>query len=345
MKKSIMKKIFIVTVSILTLLGCKKEQIETANPDTIEGIELTILQPDKHYNLRAIHFIDNQTGFASSYDGKIIKTTDAGSTWDELETNTTVPLYGIDFINSTIGFVVGGKSSCGGNGCIPIGAVILKTTDGGETWKEVTLNLNDKIGLKSVQFINNLVGFAVGNSSILKTIDGGDTWEQTKINNLNGTMQKVAFNSTMNGVIICIGGQIVSTTDKGITWNAASTISTIGSVSISITEDDIIYVSDNSKIQKSSDFGVSWTLLNSTSDNFDINFISQNIGFAVGRGNYSGGDFGYHYGAIFYTIDGGENWIENKNIKETGSLHESSFPTKNQGYIVSSNNIIKVKIE
>jgi hypothetical protein len=97
-----MKKIFIVTVSILTLLGCKKEQIETANPDTIEGIELTILQPDKHYNLRAIHFIDNQTGFASSYDGKIIKTTDAGSTWDELETNTTVPLYGIDFINSTI---------------------------------------------------------------------------------------------------------------------------------------------------------------------------------------------------------------------------------------------------
>jgi photosystem II stability/assembly factor-like uncharacterized protein len=332
-------KIFIVTLSFITLLGCKKEQIEMINPNTVEGLELTILQPDENYNLRAIHFIDNQTGFASGYNGTIIKTTNAGSTWDKLETNTTVPLFGINFINSAIGFAVGGESDCGGTGCVPIGAVILKTIDGGETWKEIPLNLDNEIELNSVHFINNSTGFAVGNSSILTT-NGGDTWEQTKIDNLNGTMQKIDFNGAINGVIISMGGQITLTRDGGVTWNTISTLSTSGSVSISITEDDIIYVSDNSKIRKSSNFGVSWTLINSTSDNFDINFISQNIGFSVGRGNYSGGDFGYNYGAIFYTIDGGESWLGNKDIKETGSFYGSSFPSGSQGYIISSNKII-----
>ncbi len=339
-----MKKIIIVTLSILTLFGCKKEQIETIEPSTIDGLELTILHSDEIYNLRAIHFIDNLTGFASGYDGKLIKSTDGGSTWKTLETNTTVPLYGIDFVNNNIGFVVGGKSSCGGTGCIPIGAVMLKTMDGGDSWEKVTLNLNDKIALKSIHFINDSIGFAIGISSILTTRDGGNSWEQKIIKNLGGTMQKIDFNGTQNGMIICNGGKIISTMDGGNSWKINSTISVSGSVSISLTEDNVAYASGNSKIFKSNNFGSSWIeLTDSPTDNFDVNFITQGFGFAIGRGSYSGGDWGHNYGAIFYTTDGGKNWIGHKNIKETGSFHESSFPSENQGYIVSSNKIIKVK--
>jgi photosystem II stability/assembly factor-like uncharacterized protein len=339
-----MKKIIFVALSILILFGCKKEQIETTEPSTIDGLELTILQPNENYNLRAIHFIDNQTGFASGYNGQLIKSTDGGSTWKELETNTTVPLYGIDFINNNIGFVVGGKSGCEGTGCIPIGAVMLKTTDGGDTWEKITLNLNDKIELKSIHFINASVGFAIGISSILITRDGGNSWEQKIIENLEGTMQKIDFNGTQNGMIICNGGQIISTKDGGNSWEINSTISISGSVSVSLTENNVAYASGNTKIFKSNDFGISWVeLTDSPTDNFDINFITKDFGFAIGRGSYSGGDWGHNYGAIFYTTDGGKNWIGNKNIKETGSFHESSFPSENQGYIVSSNKIIKVR--
>lgn len=340
-----MKKIIFVTLSILFLFGCIKEQIDTTELSTIDGLELTILQPNGNYNLRAIHFIDNLTGFASGYDGKLIKTTDGGSTWNELETNTTVPLYGIDFINTTLGFVVGGESGCGGTGCIPIGAVMLKTTDGGDTWENVTLNLNSKIELKSVHFINDLVGFAVGISSILITEDGGNSWEQQIIENLERTMLKIDFNGTQNGMI-STGGEIISTTDGGNSWNINSTVSINGSGSISVPEGNVAYSSGFFKIFKSIDFGSSWIeLTNSPTDNFDINFTTQDIGFAVGRGNYSGGDFGYNYGSIFYTTNGGENWIGNKNIIETSSFHESSFPSEDLGYIVSSSVIVKVKIQ
>lgn len=341
-----MKKIIFVTFYILILCGCEKEYLEPAEPSTIDGLELTILKPNESYNLRAIHFTDNLTGFASGYDGELIKSSNGGSTWLELETNTNVPLYDIDFINSNIGFVVGGKSSCGGTGCIPIGAVMLKTTDGGNSWEKIELNLIDKIELTSILFINDSVGFAIGNSSILKTNNGGNSWVQNKIENLDGTMQKIDFNGTQNGMIICEGGQIVSTTDGGISWIINSNISVNGLVSISITKNNVTYASGNGKIFRSIDFGSSWVeLSNSPTDNFDINFITQDLSFAVGRGNYAGGNLGYSYGAISYTTDKGENWTENKNIVETSSFHESSFPSKNLGYIVSSNTIIKVKIK
>ncbi|MBA3898634.1 MAG: hypothetical protein H0X62_00240 [Bacteroidetes bacterium] len=75
----------------------------------------------------------------------------------------------------------------------PIGAVILKTTDGGHTWNQMPLNLSDKIELKAIHYINDSVGFTIGISAILKTSDAGNTWEQIKFENLGGAMQKISL--------------------------------------------------------------------------------------------------------------------------------------------------------
>lgn len=344
-----MRKLTLIGIFAFSILGCSEEPIETNQDNNIADIdrlELTIIEPNENYNLRAIHFIDNNTGFAGGYDGKLIKTIDGGVSWSELETNTDANFFGIDFIDNNKGFVVGGAGNCVENGCIPFSAVMLKTIDGGNTWEKVSLNLSRKTELHSVHFVNNSIGFAIGNSSIIRTTNGGISWEEKTIDNLGGIMWNIDFNGIQNGMIICTGGKIISTTDSGNSWHINSTISVNGSVSISLTEDNVAYASGNNTIFKSNDFGNSWVeLTNSPTDNFDINFIAKNFGFAVGRGNWSGGDFGHNYGAISYTTDGGENWAVNKNIVETGSFHESSFPSENIGYIVSSNKILKIKIE
>ncbi|MFD1615503.1 WD40/YVTN/BNR-like repeat-containing protein [Gelatiniphilus marinus] len=349
-----MRKLTLLGIFTFSILGCSEGSIETNQIETniynsiaeIDGLELIIIEPNENYNLRTIHFVDNNTGFVGGYKGKLLKTIDGGISWSELETNTETNFFGIDFIDNKKGFVVGAAGNCLENGCNPFSAVMLKTLDGGVTWEKVSLNLNKKTELHSVHFVNNSIGFAIGNSSIIRTTNGGISWEEQSFDNTGGIMGKIDFNGTQNGMVICNGGIILSTTNGGNSWQINSTLSGSGTISISLTQDNIAYVSANNAIFKSIDFGNSWVkLINSATDHFDINFKTKNLGFAVGRGNYSGGDFGYDYGSISYTTNGGENWAGNKNIVETGSFNQSSFPSENIGYIVSSKKIVKIKIK
>ncbi|HUM46485.1 MAG TPA: YCF48-related protein [Chitinophagales bacterium] len=79
---------------------------------------------------KSVFFTDEQTGFAVGYEGSIIKTSNAGETWENIRNGNnllqeTWHLEQIVFRNSAIGYIVGEK------GCF------LKTTDSGETWEAV----------------------------------------------------------------------------------------------------------------------------------------------------------------------------------------------------------------
>ena len=52
--------------------------------------------------------------------------------------------------------------------------IVLKTTDGGETWQ--TTKLNENWYITQIDFIDDSVGWAVGYHNILKTEDGGYNW-------------------------------------------------------------------------------------------------------------------------------------------------------------------------
>src|SRR4030066_1977700 len=73
-------------------------------------------------------------------------------------------LLSVEFINTTIGFAVGDES------------MILKTTDGGNTW--IMKDVGQYSYLVDVEFINENTGwvldFYYGN--IFKTIDSGESW-------------------------------------------------------------------------------------------------------------------------------------------------------------------------
>jgi photosystem II stability/assembly factor-like uncharacterized protein len=129
-----------------------------------------------------IYFSSTDTGFLCGSWGQIYRTTDGGVNWTPVTINLTTTtdtediLYsGITFINSTVGFCVGGSRSFDDN-------FILKTIDGGVTWSRIPNPSSTYNFYMSVDFSSDKVGYISGGnpgqnaSCILKTSDGGDTW-------------------------------------------------------------------------------------------------------------------------------------------------------------------------
>lgn len=98
--------------------------------------------------------------------------TSAQSTWYQVSTNTTKKLNTIDFPTPQVGYIGGNDS------------LLLKTTDGGTTWNEVSFTgINFFAGgehFLRLDFVTADIGFAtVGPySGAYKTTDGGLTWTQ-----------------------------------------------------------------------------------------------------------------------------------------------------------------------
>lgn len=70
----------------------------------------------------------------------------------------------IHFFNADEGF------ACGFNG------FILKTEDGGETWREI--HYDDRRSVYTIHFVDEMTGWATGYEGlVLSTSDGGETWE------------------------------------------------------------------------------------------------------------------------------------------------------------------------
>lgn len=327
----------------IILASCRKENQTTQNNSSI-CFETTFLSTNIQDGFISVFFLNGKDGFVTSYNGGIYKTIDSAKTWNSLNSTTNLPIRDICFLNSNNGFAVGGENSCVGTGCIPPGGFILRTQDAGQTWNKIFTPSN-KLEITSISFINNLIGFCVGDNVIYKTIDGGQTWTENQIINLGGKMMKIRFSNNQNGFIACLFDKILKTTDGGNSWQIISPNKNSGYYSLSLS-DGINYVSGQGKILKSVDNGISWyELVNSPSDIFDIHFISKDIGYAFGRGNYSGGNFGYSYGSMYCTDNGGNSWNGNGDFKEVGLIQAVSFPLSNIGYAVSGNKVIKIAIK
>lgn len=340
-----MGKTIVIILFISSLLGCKKDSpiVTTLSPSQIDGLELKFIETKIQHIFTTIYFQDENTGFIAGNDGVMYKTYDGGNSWMSLNTNTSLPLYDIFFINKNEGFAVGGEDHCGGTGCIPKGAIIIYTKDGGQSWNPIPITLSEQIVLKSIYFTNDSFGFTVGDGLILSTEDRGATWNELKINNLGGVMMDVKFISAEKGFISCTFGKLLKTIDGGANWTISSPFNAIGANTLSFVNENLIFSAGYSKMVKSQDFGNTWVdLSNSPTDIFKLILISNNIGFAFGRGEYSGGDFGHSYGAIYFTTDGGSTWKGNNKIQELGLIQSASFPTTNVGFAISGNVIVRI---
>ncbi|MBC8484861.1 MAG: T9SS type A sorting domain-containing protein [Bacteroidetes bacterium] len=103
-------------------------------------------------------FVD--TFYIYDKNGGVIRTTNNGLSFSNLQTNNSKRLRGISFVDCKYGFVVGDTG------------IILRTTNAGNNWTSQISGTNQQ--LNGVWFLNKDTGFAVGNNGlILTTYTGG----------------------------------------------------------------------------------------------------------------------------------------------------------------------------
>lgn len=111
--------------------------------------------------LKRIYCYDRNHCWACGYNGKIVISSDAGSTWIEQNSGVTDWLTAIRFANPQIGWTGGG------------GTTILKTTNGGNTWFiQTTLGT----GLDRIFTLDSNNVWLLGTHGVAHTTDGGLTW-------------------------------------------------------------------------------------------------------------------------------------------------------------------------
>jgi photosystem II stability/assembly factor-like uncharacterized protein len=142
-------------------------------------------------------------GFAIGDRGDIVKTTDAGLSWNVYDVNLG-STSGMTFVNVSTGF------TCNSS------AQIYKTTNGGLNWNQVAGFAG---ALNSIRYVqtNPMILYACGSNGIAaKSTNGGNNWVQQSTG-VNVEYQAIYPIDGSN--VIAVGeGRIIRTTNGGANW-------------------------------------------------------------------------------------------------------------------------------
>ena len=152
-----------------------------------------------------VHFVNKDTGWACGDLGAVIKTIDGGSSWTVIETNTTLPILKVRSYNGGIVIASG------------YDGLILRSTDGGETFTQTTTGLGNGFDLWGLEMINDTLGWACGATALLKTTDGGENWQIMSTPGYTGNLWWIDFLNENYG-FIAADGKVLRTTDGGSNW-------------------------------------------------------------------------------------------------------------------------------
>lgn len=173
----------------------------------------------RYYGTAALTLAKNITSgstFNFSPDtGKVVQTTNSGTTWTEQTIASNIQqLRKVQFVDSLHGWI----TVFGPGG-------VLRTTDGGQTWAHVSTSPL----FSAISFIDTLNGWGIGTNTVFRTRDGGVSW--IALSNV-GTQfddfgaSAIGFVDSLNGwtfgVIFYQGdlaAAIYNTTDGGSSWS------------------------------------------------------------------------------------------------------------------------------
>jgi photosystem II stability/assembly factor-like uncharacterized protein len=164
---------------------------------------------------------------------------------------------------------------------------ILNTTDSGNSWQPL---LDSDVAWRALFFVNTDTGWVVG-----------------VYNDSEGTHY----------------GTIIKTTNGGNSWETQLMGEQYSPGFILFVNDSIGWVLDRTRILKTYDGGVNWTIQqNSPPSQTALFFLDENIGWVVGNN-----------GIIFKTFDGGENW-SSQNSGTSNHLNSVYFTSLDTGWVV-----------
>jgi len=173
-----------------------------------------------------VFFADSLNGWISggSYSiagGILGRTRDGGRTWQFTSDIAGVGtadrwflLNSICFADTLTGLVAGD------------GGRILKTVDGGATWRHVRKEHGSSGIITDLDMLDRMNGWAVGPGGVVRTRDGGETWEQ--LTQADGEAEPtwaraIAILDEHRAIKVGQHGDIEATFDGGMHWEVVST--------------------------------------------------------------------------------------------------------------------------
>lgn len=149
--------------------------------------------------IREVEFYDGLNGIAVGYSspsvGFIMKTTDGGNSWTNIDTNIAGGLNAVSFKDNLIGVAVGSSGS------------IYRTVDGGNSWTQITSGTTQS--LRAVHF-NGPIAITVGFSgTILKSGDSGLNWDAESTNS-TGALRGIHLTGANSGFAVGSFGEALS---------------------------------------------------------------------------------------------------------------------------------------
>jgi photosystem II stability/assembly factor-like uncharacterized protein len=294
-------------------------------------------------NLEDVHFPDANTGYiVSQYDvsaglryGQVLKTTDAGETWQITADGDFGRLTSVYFTDVNTGHMVCGygkiyKTTDGGylwdtlansynsflneivfvnpnTGFITgqgTSGLILKTSDAGMSWNNVYESL---YSVRGIHFVDENTGYAILSNSVLKTVNGGTDWTETPLDN-EGILLDVFFVNQNIGYVCGFMGDFFKTTDGGQTWIDFSGQFMNSLMNMFFIDEYTGYMSgDGGTFFQTNNGGMNWTNLGPTRlATSSLWFTDDLTGFAVGPAGF-----------IFKTSNGGQVFSESHAIPES----------------------------
>lgn len=239
------------------------------------------------FNLNAVWFVSDSTGWAVGGNGTALESTTGGRTWTLVATGSSDNLTDVFFTDALHGWIVGSNG------------VTLRTVDGGANWDKQYITANT---LNGVSFAG-LDGWTAGNGGVIfGTHDGGVIWYPVQpavtASNLNAVVRLDEAHAWSVGAVGVTPRTIAGVDSTGWELRSAGAANTLqGASFVSTSRGWAAGANGSGIVMVTTDGGVSWSTQTAPAGNTlrGIWFVDALRGWAVGDN-----------GRILHTGNGGQ---------------------------------------
>ena len=254
----------------------------------------------------------DNTILVSSLSG-IYRTINGGGSWNNLyswpQNRSTYHFYN----TSTSEIILAG-----------FGGQIYRTQNNGTAWTEINSGFNYVTG---IDVLNSAEAYAIGafgfSPGLMHTSNGGENWH---LMTAPSVVSAIDFVDPLTGFAIGSAG-LSKTTDGGQSWTIKNATITSGKI-VALDAMNIHVLSNNMIVHNSFDGGETWGTGNYNVALPLVVFPLYDMEFTNTMNGRLSGDSGY----IYYTSDGGINWIKNTTLATSIDLPECFYLNSSIGW-------------
>jgi photosystem II stability/assembly factor-like uncharacterized protein len=320
-----MKQLFYLLL-LISLVACEKNEDEAQEP-TLQTVTVTAIKTENSETFTDISFGTSKVGYICGSIGTLLKTTDSGKTWTEIQSDIQPSLNCIQALDEKNVYTARNE--------------LYHTKDGGVNWETAGLE-NVGSGIFDLFFLSPSIGF-IAKNGVMKSTDSGKTWNikfdpgtdeeyyalnYNQLQFINEHMGYCAGGKTYDGNTI---GNMVKTTDGGETWTSLKMkMSQITAFHFLDANNGFIF-NFNQELWKTTDGGTSWTKVSGEIPEKYPDCYFVNASKIILRTSKD----------IYHSVDGGLTWIKDFTLTATdGQLTNMKFTDSRIGYIVGNNGFL-----